>query len=95
MQWEFMDADYRYDEERALLFHTEQFAPTIFSRFPRPYHTGLREERVDLNYLQSLEFEGLIRLKYSHVNNLFRGLNTEPNLITVMKRIIELSESEG
>lgn len=95
IKWEFMDADYRYDEERALLFHAEQFAPTIYSKFPRPYATGLRVKRVDLNYFQSLEFEGLIRLKYSDVNNLFRLFNTEPNLITVMKRIIELSESEG
>lgn len=94
MQWQSMDADYRFDEERALVFHAEQFAPTMFTKFPWPYSKGLRDERVDLNYLRSLEFEGLIKLKYNQVNNLFRTLNSEPNLVTVMKRIIELSEGD-
>lgn len=93
MQWEFMDADYRYDEERALAFHREQFQPTMFKKFSLPYATGLRDKRIDLNYLNGLEFEGLIKLKFSEVNNLFRSLNAKPNLITVMRRIIELSES--
>jgi hypothetical protein len=94
LQWEFMDADYRYDEEGALAFHRDQFAPTMFSKFSRPYAIGLRDERIDLKFLQSLEFEGLVKLRYSQVNNLFRTLNTEPNLLTVMKRIVELSESD-
>lgn len=92
LQWEFMDADYRYDEERALSFHRDQFAPMMFTRFSRPYSSGLRDKRINLNYLQSLEFEGLIKLKYNQVNNLFRSLSSEPNLATVMRRIIELTE---
>lgn len=92
IEWEVMDADYLYDEHRSLLFHQEQFAPMMYTRFSRPYSVGLRDKRVDLNYLRTLEFEGMMKLKFINVNNLFRAMKTEPNLKTVMRRIIELSE---
>ena len=94
MQWEFLDADYRYDEERSLAFHRERFDPVISTKIPRPYSTGLRDPRTDLNYLEGLEFEGLIKMKKLQVDNLFRTLNEEPNIIEVMQRIIELSGND-
>lgn len=54
---------------------------------------GLRNKQMDLRYFQSVEFEGSMKSKYDYVNNLFRFLNTEPNRVTVMNRIVELSES--
>ena len=93
--WEVMLSDYRISENQAVQYHIEEFTPLMFKTLPRPYKDGLRDPRVDLNYIASLEFEGMIKHKLLLVNNLFRSIRSEPNILTVMKRIIELSAQEN
>ena len=91
LRWEVLTADYVKEENLGLKFNEEQFAPWIHTRVTRPYREGFYDPRVDLSFLGSIEFEGLIRYKRSKVSNLFRPMRSDDNIRTVMERIIELS----
>ena len=94
IEWEVLASDYQITETQAVKFHQEKFAPLMYEKLSRPYASGLKDPRVDLQFLGSLEFEGLIKFKFRRVENLFRSVRMEPNIVTVMKRIIELSQNE-
>jgi hypothetical protein len=94
IEWEVMAADYQITESQAIQFHMDVFAPMMYHKLSRPYAHGLKDPRVDLNFLRSLEFEGLMKFKFRKVDNLFRGIKGERNIVTTMERIIQLSENQ-
>ncbi len=94
IEWEIMAADYQITESQAIQFHMDVFAPMMYQKLSRPYANGLKDPRVDLNFLRSLEFEGLMKYKFRKVDNLFRGVQGERNIVTTMERIIQLSENQ-
>lgn len=97
LRWEVLAIDYAEAEGQALDFHETQYAPVMELRLPRPYSLMLKDPRVDLSFLGSLEFEALVRRKLMKVNNLFRVVEQQKgnnNIVFVMDRIIELTEQE-
>ena len=92
LRWEVLAEDYAEMEVQALTYHEERFAPSIYTRFPRPFHKSFRDQRVDLQFLTTLEFESLIKRKRRKINNLFRSVQGNINIVTVMDGIIELSK---
>jgi len=89
-----MFEEFKYDELRALQFLAKKFEPIMNAKFSRPYRTGLKDNLVNLEYLQSLEFEGLIKLRLKGIKNLFRHVNNYVNIIDVEERIIESTEDQ-
>ena len=95
IKWETLLEDFLKDEKIALDYHQNIFAIVMSQKLPRPYRKYIRDPRVDHSFLESLEFQGLIDHKYRSVHNMFRTLENDRdvNLLTVMNRIIELTDS--
>ena len=94
LKFEVLADDYKQTEIETIKYHEEIYAPRMNKYIPRPYREGILSPRADKEFLQSVEFENLIRYKRTKINNLFRtveGTEGNDNIVTVMQRIIELS----
>ena len=93
-QWEIVLADYLEIEVQAIKQHEEIFLPTISTHIPRPYYEGLRDPRMELEYLSSIQFESLIKNRRRKVGNIFGRFERsgyQNNLKEVIDKIILLS----
>ena len=97
LQWEVLLADYIESESWALKHYEERYSPILRNNIPRPYYKGFKDPRAKLDFLGSLEFEGLINFRRNKINGMFRlvELNeNENNIIDTIERIIELSSGD-
>jgi hypothetical protein len=94
IQWEDLISDYFEREEQAINYTRQTITPYLATKLPRPYKRGLDDERVDLSFLTSIEFENLINDRRRDVNVLLNIVKDEDNEIRkAIDRIILLSES--
>ncbi|MCA6075024.1 hypothetical protein [Fulvivirga sedimenti] len=96
IQWEDLISDYFEREEQAINYTRQTITPYLATRLPRPYKRGLDDERVDLSFLTSIEFENLINDRRRDVNVLLNIVKDEDTEIRkAIDRIILLSESSN
>ena len=86
-------------EANARKYLAETYRPTMEEKLPRPYKEGLKDPRVDLEFLESLEFEALIKIRRSNVIMILRHRQPredrgERSISEIIDRIIELSKPE-
>ena len=55
-----MIADYFEREGQAINYTRQTIIPYLAKKIPRPYIEGINDERVDLSFMNSIEFENLI-----------------------------------
>lgn len=97
LQWEVLLADYLEAELRAINHHEESYGPILSNNIPRPYVQGLKDPRAKLEFLNSIEFEGLVNFRRKKINNLFRLIEqneVQNNIIKMIDRIIALSSED-
>ncbi|WP_299535506.1 DUF6090 family protein [Ulvibacterium sp.] len=97
LQWEVLLADYIETESWTINHHEERYSPTLGNNFPRPYIRGFKDPRANLQFLGSIEFEGLIQSRRGKINGLFRLVRLDEkqnNIMNTIERIIELSNGD-
>jgi hypothetical protein len=97
LEWEILLADYMERELRAIDHHEEMFGPILGNYLPRPYNKGLKDPRAKLDFLNSIEFENLVKYREKKINNLFNAIEKnehQKNIRKIINRIIELSSVE-
>ena len=94
IQWEDLISDY-FEREEQTINHTRQtIIPYLAKRIPRPYIKGLDDDRVDLSFLSSIEFENLINDRRGDAITLLNVVENEDDEIRkALNRIIFLSNS--
>ncbi len=96
IQWDDLISDYFEREEQAINYTRQTLTPYLATRITRPYREGLVDERVDLSFLSSIEFENLINDRRRDINVLLNIVKDEDNEIRkAIDRIIILSESSN
>jgi hypothetical protein len=94
IQWDDLISDYFEREEQAINYTRQTVIPYLAKRIPQPYIKGLDDDRVDLSFLGSIEFENLINDRRSDANTLLLVVEDEDNEIRkALNRIIFLSNS--
>ena len=97
LQWEVGLADYMERELRVINHHEERYGPNLGDHLPRPYAKGLRDPRAKLDYLNSIQFENLIKRrekKIAGLMELFENGDNENNIKKIIERVIELSTTD-
>jgi hypothetical protein len=95
-KWEVLLADYVEIESQVLQYHEDRYSPILTDHIPRPYKKGLRDPRINPNFLGSIPFEGIIKKRHWTINNMFRLVEVKEDdlsIVKVMERIVELSAS--
>jgi hypothetical protein len=94
IQWSGLISDYFEREERALIFTEQTIIPYLAKRIPQPYIDGIYDDRVDLSFLSSVEFENLINDRRIYANTLLNIVDNENDeIIKALNRIIFLTNS--
>jgi len=94
IQWEDLISDYFEREEQAINYTRQTIIPYLAKRIPRPYIKGLDDDRVDLSFLSSIEFENLINDRRGDAITLLNVVENEDDEIRkALNRIIFLSNS--
>jgi len=92
IQWNGLISDYFEREERALLFTEHTIIPYLAKRIPQPYMDGIYDDRIDLSFLNSIEFENLINDRRTYANTLINIVDSENDeIIKAINRIIFLT----
>jgi len=92
IQWNDLISDYFEREEQAINYTRQTIIPYLAKRIPRPYIKGLDDDRVDLSFLSSIEFENLINDRRGDAITLLNVVENEDDEIRkVLNRIIFLS----
>ncbi len=61
-------------------------------KVPISYDKGIKDSRVDVSFLGSVEFENMIKRRFHYIDNMFfMAENNDSRLIKAIDRIIELS----
>ena len=95
IQFDDLITDFSDREKNSLQFLMNFFLPYLDARIPRPYPEGIKQDRVDLNFLSSIEFENMIKRRSGMVNSFLQVLvDEESDLVRSINRIIELSAPE-
>ncbi|WP_228853520.1 DUF6090 family protein [Aegicerativicinus sediminis] len=94
IQWDDLISDYFEREEQTINYTRHTIIPYLAKRIPQPYIKGLDDDRVDLSFLNSIEFENLINDRHRDVNTLLNVVENEDDEIRkAINRIIFLSNS--
>ncbi len=94
IQWNGLISDYFEREERALLFTEQTIIPYLAKRIPQPYIDGIYDDRIDLSFLNSIEFENLINDRRIYANTLLNIVDSENDkIIKALNKIIFLTNS--
>ena len=92
IQWDDLISDYFEREEQAINYTRQTIIPYLAKRIPRPYISGLDDDRVDLSFLSSIEFENLINDRRGDAITLLNIVENEDDEIRkALNRIIFLS----
>lgn len=92
IQWKDLVSDYQRAEGAAINFTMEQYFPYMDEKIPQPYHEGLKDNRIDLSFLNSIKFENMIKRRRSYIVTMFRIAEGDDGaIINTIDRIIELS----
>lgn len=92
IQWEDLISDYFEREGQAIHYTRETIIPYLAQKIPQPYSSGLDDERVDLSFLNSIQFENLINDRISDIRTLLFIVEKEDLAIRrALDRIILLS----
>lgn len=87
-------ADYAEREAQSIQFVEQSFLPYLDVRIPLPYGEGIKDDRVDLSFLTSIEFENLIKNRVGKINSFLRLADEDDqDLVRSINRIIELTAS--
>lgn len=94
IQWDDLISDYFEREEQAINYTRQTVIPYLAKRIPRPYIKGFDDDRVDLSFVSSIEFENLISDRGSDTNTLLNIVEDEEDEIRkALDRIIFLTNS--
>ena len=94
IQWEDLISDYFEREEQAINYTRHTIIPYLAKRIPQPYIKGIDDDRVDLSFLSSIEFENIINDRHRDANTLLNIVEHEDDEIRkAINRIIFLSNS--
>jgi hypothetical protein len=94
IQWDDLISDYFEREGHAINYTRQTIIPYLAKRIPQPYIKGLDDDRVDLSFLSSIEFENLINDRHRGANSLLKLVEDEDYKIRkTLNRIIFLSNS--
>lgn len=86
--------DYSEREERSISFVELEFGPYLQRRLPFPFSEGIKDERVDLIFLETIEFENMIKERVEKIRIFLNMAEREDSpLVRAINRIIELSAS--
>lgn len=93
VRFEDLFMDYAERELRHKRFSLDYVDPYLNKRIPVPYHKNIKDSRVNLHFLTTIEFENLIRNRQRKIQNFIQILeNPERPLVQSIHRIIELSK---
>ena len=96
--WNDVLLDYQEEEEIAMNNYHDQLKPfekKYFHYAPNKYE-WLKDPRVDLSILKSLEFDNYVQDRYYNLDNILNNNSGElENLIYTIDKIIELSDPEN
>ena len=96
--WNDVLLDYQEEEELAKDNYHDQLKPfekKYFNYAPNK-NDWLKDSRVDLNILKSLEFDNYVQDRYYNLDNILNNTYGElENLINTIDRVIELSDTEN
>jgi len=94
IQWGDLISDYFEREGQAISYTRQTIIPYLAKRIPQPYSIGLDDDRVDLSFMNSLEFENLINDRRNDINTLLQVVEEEENDIRkALDRIIFLTNN--
>ena len=94
IQWNDLISDYFEREEQAKNYTRQTIIPYLAKRIPQPYIKGINDDRVDLSFMSSIEFENLINDRLEDANTLLRVVEDEEDEIRkALNRIIFLTNS--
>lgn len=92
IQWNDLISDYFEREGQAIHYSRQTVTPYLAKRIPQPYINGLDDDRVDLSFLSSIEFENLVNDRRRDANSLLNIVGDEEDEIRkALDRIIFLS----
>ena len=95
LRFEDLFKDYHDRESRSKNFSFDYLDPYLKSRIPSPFQQGIKDRRVDLSFLASIEFENLVKDRLQKVENFSQILeDAELPLVKSIDQIIELSAPE-
>jgi len=94
IQWDDLIADYFEREGQAINYTRQTIIPYLAKKIPRPYIEGINDERVDLSFMNSIEFENLIIDRSGDARSLLNVVEDEEDKIRkALNRIIFLTNS--
>ena len=92
IQWDDLISDYFEREEQAINYTRQTIIPYLAKRIPRPYIKAIDDDRVDLSFVSSIEFENLINDRRGDANTLLSVVENEDDEIRkAINRIIFLT----
>ncbi|MCW5518188.1 DUF6090 family protein, partial [Muriicola sp. Z0-33] len=92
IQWDDLISDYFEREEHAINYTRQTIIPYLAKRIPRPYIKAIDDDRVDLSFVSSIEFENLINDRRGDANTLLNVVENEDDEIRkAINRIIFLT----
>jgi len=87
--------DYADRESRSKNFSIDYLDPYLRLHLPSPVDIGIKDPRIDLSFLATIEFENLIKERLQKIQNFTQILeDPERPLVKSVNRIIELSRVE-
>ena len=96
IQWEDLISDYFEREGQAKHYVQQTVIPYLARRIPQPYNVGLKDNRTDLSFLNTIEFENLIYDRQRDVSLLLHVVEDENTTVrTAIERIIELTHIDA
>lgn len=92
IQWDDLISDYFEREGQAINYTRQTIIPYLAKRIPRPYIEGINDDRVDLSFMNSIEFENLIIDRRGDASTLLNVVEDEEDKIRkALDRIIFLT----
>ena len=92
IQWNDLIADYFEREAHAIYYTRQTIIPYLAKRIPQPYDKGINDNRVDLSFLSTIEFENLINDRFFDVRTLLNVVEDEEDEIRkALDRIVFLT----
>lgn len=95
IQWENLVTDLFARETQAINYTRQNIIPYLAKRIPQPYIKGIYDERVDLSFMSTIEFENLINDRLHDSKTLLQVVEGERSKITqALERIMNYSLCE-
>lgn len=92
IQMDELVADYTEREQASIRFGEDSYFPYMNAHIPFPYQNGLKDPRVDLSFLETIEFENLVKTRATKVHVFLMMIrNDEAELMKTVKQIVKLT----